>query len=66
MLATADDSVLSPILNKVLVSRCFYHLHDPATIFKSMLENCKAGTLCLTFNAIETRLLIFVTPTKQL
>ena len=41
MLATADDSVSSPVLNKVL-NRCFYHLHDPTTIFKSMLENCQA------------------------
>ena len=60
MLATADDFVSSPRLpnyKRILFGRCFHHLHDPATTFKSMLENCQAGTLCLVLDPIETPLL---------
>lgn len=62
MLATADEFATSPILsnyNKILIGRCFNHLHDPATIFKSMRENCQAGTLCLVLHDIETPVLCY-------
>ena len=68
MLATAGEFVSSPALsnyNKILISRCLHHLHDPAAIFKSMRENCLAGTLCLVMHDIETPILCYANKTAS-
>ena len=60
MLATADEFVSSPTLsnyNMILISRCLHHLNDPAAIFKSLRENCRAGSRCLLLHRIETPIL---------
>ena len=66
MLATADDFATSstlPKYKKILFCRCFHHLHDPATLFKSMLENCQAGTVCLVLDAIEAPVFCYANKT---